>query len=209
MAIIAHRPRLPLLLLGLVLTGPAGAQDAVQFAEPQSRQAYGDWLLECFGKPDDAQSCQLYQRMLVNRGQAIAMVTTLAFDAESGKARVQIALPLGIDLARGARFVVDQGDEYYFPISRCTFQGCLLESLFPDTLTEHMRKGVNASIMVVSPGQGDFTIPLSLNGFAPAYAEISNPPTTASAPPSTPDRQTTGSTPAPRPADPPAAEPER
>lgn len=199
MATTALRASLPLLLLGLLASGVTGAQETAQFAEPQSRQAYGDWLLECFGKPDETQSCQLYQRMLVNQGQAIAMVTTLAFDAESGKARVQIALPLGIDLSRGARFAVDQGDAYYFPISRCTFQGCLLESLFPDELTEHMRKGTKASITVVSPGQGDFTIPLSLNGFAPAYAEISNPPATASAQPSAPDRQTTGSTPTPRP----------
>ncbi|WP_081582621.1 invasion associated locus B family protein [Nitratireductor pacificus] len=195
-----QRPYLPLLLSGLLAASAAGAQEATpRFAEPQSRQPYGDWLLECFTRPDKTEACQLYQRMIVNQGQAIAMVTTFAADGETGKLRAQIALPLGIDLSRGARFVVDQGDEYYFPISRCTFQGCLLESLVPDELTGHMRRGTNASIMVVSPGQGDFTIPLSLNGFAAAYDKIMAPAATASSATPPPDRQTTGSTSTPSP----------
>ncbi|PHP26232.1 invasion associated locus B family protein [Limimaricola cinnabarinus] len=158
--------------------GLAAAQEKPDYPEPLSRVEIGDWVVECFDEALSSEQCQIYQRILINGGTAIAMVTTMAYGAD-GVLSMQIALPLGIDLAEGAVIsVADRG--FLLPIDRCTKQGCLVDAAVPAGLMDALQGGSEASITVSNPSSGDFAIPLSLAGFGDALSRITPPP----APPS-------------------------
>tara|TARA_R100001230_G_C5686714_1_gene196463 strand:- start:1219 stop:1842 length:624 start_codon:yes stop_codon:yes gene_type:complete len=139
---------------------------------PASRVAYNDWLVECFERNEIGQECQVYQRVIMNNGSAIAMVATLAFVPPENYLGIQVALPLGIDLKRGATITIDDDASLDVGISRCTQQGCLFEGTVTDALEMALREGEAASVTVTVPSEGNFTIPLSLNGFSAALDEI-------------------------------------
>nr|WP_282960704.1 invasion associated locus B family protein [Actibacterium sp. MT2.3-13A] len=126
--------------------------------------------MECFDAP--VGQCQIYQRILINNGSAIALVATFAWDEARQAMRTQIALPLGIDLEKGATIATDTGYSIAVRLSRCTQQGCLIEGTVPEDLLQAFSRGGSASISVTNPGQGAFAIPLSVKGFAEAMARI-------------------------------------
>lgn len=158
-----------LLVLGAGLQ-MATAQEA--HTPPASRVAYDDWLVECFERNEFGQECQIYQRVIMNNGSAIALVATLAFVPPDNYLGIQVALPLGIDLKEGATITIDDDASLDVGISRCTQQGCLFEGTVTDALEVALREGKSASVTVIVPSEGDFTIPLSLNGFGAALDEI-------------------------------------
>lgn len=148
----------------------ATAQEA--YNPPASRVAYNDWLVECFERNEIGQECQVYQRVIMSNGSAIAMVATLAFVPPENYLGIQVALPLGIDLKKGATITIDDDASLDVGISRCTQQGCLFEGTVTDALEMALREGEAASVTVTVPSEGNFTIPLSLNGFSAALDEI-------------------------------------
>ena len=158
-----------LFVLGAGLQAAAAQED---YSPPSSRVAFDDWLVECFDRNDIGQECQVYQRVIMNNGSAIAMVATLAFVPPDNYLGIQVALPLGIDLKEGATITIDDDASLDVSISRCTQQGCLFEGTVTDALELALRAGKAASVTVIVPSEGDFTIPLSLNGFSAALDEI-------------------------------------
>lgn len=158
-----------LFMLGAGLQA-AAAQES--YSPPSSRVAFDDWLVECFDRNEIGQECQVYQRVIMNNGSAIAMVATLAFVPPDNYLGIQVALPLGIDLKEGATITIDDDASLDVSISRCTQQGCLFEGTVTDALELALREGKSASVTVIVPSEGDFTIPLSLNGFSAALDEI-------------------------------------
>ena len=142
------------------------------FPEPKTRKAVGDWVIECFEPNSIAQECQLYQRILMNNGSAIAMVMVVAYGPPDDTLYIQAALPLGISVANGVNVQIDDTVSLNIPISRCTQQGCLLEGEVNETLETAMRLGTQASITVLNPSEGAFVIPVSLSGFDEALREI-------------------------------------
>lgn len=156
--------------LCLVLAGAAVRAQTVDYPQPDSREDIGDWVLECFAVP--IEQCQIYQRILINKGSAIAMVATFAWDSTKQAMRTQIALPLGIDLGKGATISADNGYSITVALTRCTQQGCLIEGTVPEELLRSFAQSKSATISVVNPTQGPFAIPLSLRGFGEAMARI-------------------------------------
>ncbi|WP_339760165.1 invasion associated locus B family protein [uncultured Sulfitobacter sp.] len=169
MKLAIERFTLSLLALFLVF-GPAAAQQT--YPEPKTRNAVGDWVVECFEPNSIAQECQLYQRVLMNNGSAIAMVMVMAFGPPNNTLYIQAALPLGISVANGVNVRIDDAVSLNIPISRCTQQGCLIEGEVNETLENAMRLGTEAAITVLNPTEGAFVIPMSLSGFNEALTEI-------------------------------------
>lgn len=174
---------LSLALVAAFLAGP-GRTQTPEYPTPDTTQEIGDWLLECFEAP--LEQCQIYQRILLNDGAAIALVAAFAWDSEREVLRAQIALPLGIDLQREATISSSSGYSVKAPFSRCTQQGCLIEGVVPDEMVAAFARSTGAQIAVFIPDRGEFEVPLSLDGFTAALAQIS-PELPANAPlPATP-----------------------
>ncbi|MEM1066239.1 MAG: invasion associated locus B family protein [Pseudomonadota bacterium] len=169
-----------LVLAAALAPFPSDAQTP-EYAVPDTAEEIGDWLLECFEAPID--QCQIYQRILLNQGAAIALVAAFAWDDSERVLRAQIALPLGIDLQRGATISTSSGYSVNAPLSRCTQQGCLIEGIVPDDMVAAFETSQSAQIAVINPDQGNFAVPLSLSGFAEALSRIRPEPV---APPTEP-----------------------
>tara|TARA_R110002012_G_scaffold47399_1_gene124197 strand:- start:2210 stop:2974 length:765 start_codon:yes stop_codon:yes gene_type:complete len=139
---------------------------------PIQRDSYNDWVVECFEPNDLGQECQIYQRLLINGGSAIAMVATMAYDPSDASLLMQFALPLGINIENGVVINIDEDIELSVPISRCTKQGCIFEGVATPGLRDALIEGKTASITVVDPTSQPFVIPLSLSGFGDALDQI-------------------------------------
>jgi invasion protein IalB len=158
-------------LTAMLAGAPAQAQaQGGDFPDPATRESVGDWVVECFDHPDLAGRCQIYQRILMNNNTEVALVATFAY--RDSALHLQVALPLGLDLSRGADLAI--GPEYSttVPITRCTMRGCLLEGQVTDGLLARLTSASAASVTVVNPGRGPFQIPLSLSGYDTALARI-------------------------------------
>tara|TARA_R100000322_G_scaffold78680_2_gene49399 strand:+ start:3774 stop:4484 length:711 start_codon:yes stop_codon:yes gene_type:complete len=139
---------------------------------PVKRDTYGDWVVECFQPNDLGQECQIYQRLLINGGSAIAMVATMAYAPSDASLLMQFALPLGINIENGAVINIDEDIELSVPISRCTKQGCIFEGVATPGLQDALLEGKTVSVTVIDPTEEPFVIPLSLSGFKDALAQL-------------------------------------
>lgn len=153
---------------------PSGASVTSIYPEPMERVDHGSWVRECYG--ERRRRCQLYHRVVMNRGTRVALVATMAYPPNERTMDLQIAVPLGIDLEAGATLAVGADYTTPAPIKRCTQQGCLIEGVVtPGLLGRFLaaeRDGLNATITVREVDGGPFAIPVMLNGFTEAHAAL-------------------------------------
>ena len=153
-------------------TSPFAHAQSSSTQEPDNRETYADWVVECYEQTASKAKCQVYQRILFKGGKSVALVVTVTPPVEEQVGRVQIALPLGIKLSQGAKFKVDENFNYGMAIDRCTNRGCIIENTMPQPLIESMNIGQQATISVVTENGSPFNIPLSLKGFKEAYTRL-------------------------------------
>lgn len=167
------RLRYAFLAFSIAASGPSIAtSESLTFPEPETRQTFQDWTLECFKTQRSDNDCQAFQRVTMGGGKGTAMVITLTPGQTADTLAIQMALPLGLDISHGALF--EFGDDYssVVPINRCTQQGCLIEGTVGIDLAEKFRTHTSGTVTVIAPGQGNFAIPISLIGLKEALAEI-------------------------------------
>lgn len=148
------------------------AQEQAAFPET-NRTAVGDWAVECVADYEIAQDgCQLYQRVLTQDPNTIAMIIALAWSSSSKELLAQVSLPLGSDLAEPPVLSIDGKAAASFTWSRCQTSGCFIEAPFPKLLVAALAQGESAAFTVVQPNAGGIAIPLSLNGFTEGLGRI-------------------------------------
>lgn len=156
----------PVLFLAALGPVPLAAQESVTF-DQASRQAVGDWSVECIEGIDPTPgACQLYQRVLTQDVNVAAMVTAIAWSPSESALRLQVSLPLGTDLRSQPVMRIDGEVFGTFSWSRCLARGCMVEALLSRELVSRLTQGETASITVVHPDGGGIEIPLSLTGIS-------------------------------------------
>ncbi|MFT4706414.1 MAG: invasion protein IalB [Yoonia sp.] len=142
------------------------------YPEPDVVLSQEDWLIECYGAESRDGNCQLYHRVLMNGGTAIALVFTVAYPAGSDDPFLQMALPLGSDIAFGAKLTFGDGFSQNIPFTRCTDQGCLVEGAITANLLQEMRKTPTGFVEIIN-SVGPLRIPISMLGYTAALDRIS------------------------------------
>lgn len=184
------RTRLRCMLIGVTMAVPAQAEVTpatvppsapsgaapLDYAPPDRRTPVADWMVECYDSTDPTQRCQMYQRVILRatdpaQPPRVVLVATFAPGPEA--LRMQIALPLGLDLDAGAALVLTgadgtQGAPIMLPITRCTSRGCLVEGMVDAALASALAAADRAEVLIVNPESGRFRIPLSMKGYASA-----------------------------------------
>lgn len=160
-----------LLFAGVLGLSSAQAQPVI-FPEPISTKDFQNWVVECYKTERFDEDCQAFQRVTMNDGQDVALVVTLALAESVDTMDIQIAVPLGIELPPGMVIRFDSGRDNRVPFNRCTQQGCLVEGRINTELAYSFENEGGASITVMVPDQGRFTIPLSLLGLNDALDYI-------------------------------------
>ncbi len=165
----SHRIATAALAVAVAAAATAQARD---YPQPLNRESVGDWMVECFDEEATPGTCQIYQRMLTGGGTDVVMVTALAYRGPD--LHLQMALPLGVDLAQGA-VIASGSDPVRLGIARCTGQGCLVEGPVDEALLDGLVGAEAAAVQVTVPTQGPIDIPLSLQGFTQALSRIAPP----------------------------------
>lgn len=150
---------------------PAPAAQAQPAAPQQPTPAASStsaWQLECLERDAQARICQAILRSLV--GEQIAMVLAIAKDPAGDTVRLQMALPLGIDVQRGVTITVDDFNETLKP-SRCTAQGCLVEAAASPELLAALRSGNSGGVRVYSTDGQTIDLPMPLQSAASVFLE--------------------------------------
>lgn len=155
---------------------PAAAP-VFDYPQPGTREPYQDWMVECY---DAGQRCQMYQRVILRaqdpaQPPRIVLVATLAFRASD--LFLEMALPLGLDLAQGATLHLGPDVRATaLPLTRCTSRGCLVEGRVDSPLADALQQAARAEVRIRDPASGDLRIPLSMAGYNAALARIARPP---------------------------------
>ena len=143
---------------------------------PTSRETIGNWVMECFGAAEGAAPCQIYQRVLTQDPQIVALAIAISPPDPQGNVTAEIALPLGVNLAIPPVLVIGDDLRINLAWSRCISTGCLVHGALNQIIVASLMTAETAGVEVTHAAQSVVTIPVSTQGFKEALDRL--PPTT-------------------------------
>lgn len=167
------------LALGLLLT-PAAlmAQEADKPAPAAELKTttHGAWTVVC--STDAKARCVMEQIGKTAEGQDILMARLQHVppqDSPEGTINtvISVQVPLGVMLQAGLALQIDSGKASAVGYTRCSQDGCFMQSPLPGAMVAAMKKGVNAKFSMVLPPNKRVDSTLSLSGFTAAYNALS------------------------------------
>jgi invasion protein IalB len=175
-------------LISVVLTGaallPALAQDAsLPSATPtgtptqqaggsgtitESKQV-GDWTVRCFAVTSQS-PCDMYQELQDQNSHQRVLSVSIAFVPSNNQHVMQIAVPLGVSIGKGAVLKTDAYASPPLPFRRCDQAGCYVEMLLGnDQIAGFIKSGPQATVNIVADDGKSYALRFSLNGFSGAH----------------------------------------
>jgi invasion protein IalB len=154
-------------LLALLPMG-AMAQTAGQPLKPSADQHIGDWDVVCYPVSSPSPCEMLEVATQAKTGQRV-MKVSIAFASQQNRYILQVALPLGVALAKGVRIVASTYNAPAMAYRRCDREGCYVEGFVAakalDTLAGSAPDG---KIEVAAASGNVIGLPFSLKGFTDA-----------------------------------------
>ena len=157
----------------LLAAVPALAQTAPQQGQRQplvanETKAVGDWTVRCF--PIKSPSpCDMFELLADKKNGNRVMSLSIAYVPQQDRHAIQIALPLGVALAKGVQL---QSDTFSSPVMRyrrCDRAGCYVEGLIDNASVDALaRSQGQARVKFSAYGGRDYALPFSLSGFSEA-----------------------------------------
>jgi invasion protein IalB len=156
---------------------PAQAQDAAtptpqasgSGAVTDSKQV-GDWMVRCFAVASQS-PCDMYQELQDQNSHQRVLSISIAYVPFNDQHVMQIAVPLGIAIQKGAVLKTDSYASPPLPFRRCDQAGCYIEMLLGnDQIAGFVKSGPKATVNVVGDlDNKSYALNFSLNGFAGAH----------------------------------------
>jgi len=158
----------------LLIAAPALAQTQQQ--PPQGRgglvanetKAVGDWTVRCF--PIKSPSpCDMFELLADKKNGRRVMSLSIAYVPQQDRHAIQIALPLGVALAKGVQLTSDTFNSPLMRYRRCDRAGCYVEGLIDNKSVDALAGSQGgAKVKFSAYGGRDYALPFSLNGFSEA-----------------------------------------
>lgn len=142
-------------------------------ASDKVTEKHKDWTLVCEtlkGAKDEF--CFLTQILTVKETGKPLMRVTVSYPGNGDKALMLVTLPLGIALAPGMGFQLDDGKPRGVPFDRCLPVGCNAGLPLSPTLIEAMKKGTQIKVMFADGKGKKKVLPISLSGFTAGFASM-------------------------------------
>jgi invasion protein IalB len=156
---------------------PAPAADS---ALQEMRFFYFPWTKIC-GKDESGGTngedvCFAATQEYTETGQLALMVSLIELKDNTRKI-LRVALPLGVQLKRGTRVIIDQDAPEQRPYLMCLeASGCVSDYEFDSAIVGKLKKAHSLSVQAINPAGQPMNIPVPLKEFAAAH---DGPPTSA------------------------------
>jgi invasion protein IalB len=163
-------------LLATGLLGGVAAFSGPSALQAQSgtvRAQHGDWQVVCKPPPPGAKNevCALVQSVTAEDRNNVGL--TVYFQVFGNGARVlRVFAPLGVLLPPGLGLKIDDRDVGNAPFLRCQNFACYAQVVAEDKLVDQLKTGKTAVFIVFQTEEAGIGIPVSLNGFAQALAQL-------------------------------------
>jgi len=167
------------LALLLLLFAPDARQAIAQAAKnPEMsdgtvKAEHGDWQVVCKPPPPGAKNevCALVQSVTAEDRPNVGL--TVYFQKFSQGMRVlRVFAPVGVLLPPGIGLKIDNVDVGHAPYLRCHTFACYAQVTLDDTIISQFSTGKTAIFIIFQTEEAGIGIPLSLNGFGAALAEL-------------------------------------
>ena len=148
--------------------GPAPAAAATA-AGPKR---FGEFVVRCAAGKSVA-PCDLYEeRGDKNTGQRV-IGFSIGFMPSASRYIMQVAVPLGVDVAKGMTITDGKFTSPVLPYRRCDRTGCFSEVAIDKSLVDAFGKmGSDAKIKVIADGGKIYDFTFSFDGFSAAHEDM-------------------------------------
>lgn len=131
---------------------------------------YGDWRKLCFKAADDKPLCRTSITGKFDTGQIAVRVDLI--EGDSGRARLQLFLPVGMYLQAGVKLSVDKANPYPIPYTWCLANGCIAADVAPPKLIEEMESGQTLALEIVDTNILSLTTSVPLAQFVSVHKGV-------------------------------------
>lgn len=146
---------------------------AVQ-AQGVVKAEYGDWQMSCDTPPGASfEQCALIQNVTAEDQPNIGLSVIVLKTADKQVRLLRVLAPLGVLLPNGLGLNIDNTNIGRVPFVRCLPNGCVAEVVLDDKLVGQLQAGKNAIFVVFRTPEEGVGIPVSLNGFADGFTQLS------------------------------------
>ena len=161
---------------GALVSGAALAQApaaAPAAPPPPEVKSVGDWLVRCY--PTQTQSpCDMFQQQNDAKSNQRILAVSIAYIPHLDKHAIQISVPLGVSITRGAAILAGSYTSPAMPYRRCDRAGCYVEMLIDNSVVEQLSHASDTALIKVTADDGkNYELKLSLNGFTAAHDSMS------------------------------------
>lgn len=151
---------------------PAAAADQLPNGATAINETFGDWTVDC-RIVEGRKGCVMQQ----SQGNQQTGQRTFAVELrvpQTMRTEGLLLMPFGLNLDQGVKLKIDEQDlGQGVRFSTCVPTGCLAPISLPTVATEAMKKGTRLVVTAVTLSSGEAaTFNVSLNGFAPALARL-------------------------------------
>jgi len=148
---------------------PAAAKPQADANAPTDVQQIGDWTVRCFPVASTS-PCDMYEQLDDKNTHQRVLSISIAYVPSANRHAIQIAVPLGVAIPKGAVIVTDNFTSPALPYRRCDRGGCYVERILDNNAIDSLSKsGPEARVKIVGDNGKTFQLRFSLNGFAKAH----------------------------------------
>ena len=159
-------------VVGAAITGGGVwlAQNApTYFSKPKAAQGqvFEGWVLNC---SDEAKKCTLSQTLMDSKSNQRVANIAVGNLGPKGESFMLINAPLGIIVAAGVAYKIDDQEQVGVPVQHCTPDGC--HGAFPldAKLQKALSEGKVLRLGVMAPDKQSLSLEFSLKGFKEALS---------------------------------------
>ena len=168
------------LMLVLGLASQVEAQGASPEAAPVAtgpgsvvRETHGAWQVSCRTPPGaKEEKCALVQSVTAEDRPNVGLTVVFYKAIGDDKKLLRVVVPLGVLLPTGLGLKIDGQDVGNAPFLKCGKRGCVAEVVLQDEVIGKLKSGSNAMFIIFDTPEAGIGIPVSLQGFGDALANM-------------------------------------
>jgi len=135
-------------------------------------ESFQDWEVRCQRSAEGPSPCAMSQLITRPDSDQPLMQVILDYPPQIDDPVMSFFVPLGVRLAPGLQFSVDNGEPIQFPYQICQEQGCRADVPIEAAMLQQLRSGNTATLSMISPRGERMDIDISLIGFTDASTRI-------------------------------------